>query len=342
MLGGGVERLAADWAAGLASRHHDVHLVTPRAPLWPRAPLSWRGVVVHPLESEAYRERGAEVAARLRPDVVHVHNRPGWVLDLPSPVVISLHNPPAGWLPPGSEQEPSWRDAFAAAAAILPVSGWLAGVVRPTLPDGVPVTVLRGHVDLDAFRLTGTKPAASTVAFAGKLDPKKGLDVLLDSIDEPPLRSARLVVCSPLPPVAGFEPWQERILRRVTAHPRVEALVPLWSPSDLAAVLGAVSSVAVPTVGDETFGLVSIEAQACGTRVVVSDSGGLPETVLPGVTGHVVPRGDPSALATALADVGRLSGDPRRFVENEFALPSRVAQLESVYSSVVSGSARGA
>ena len=339
MLGGGVERLAADWAAGLAARHHDVHLVTPRAPLWPRGRMSWRGVVVHPLESDRYRERGAEVAARLRPDVVHVHNRPGWVPDLPPPAVVSLHNPPAGWLPPGSEQEPSWRDTFAAAAAVLPVSGWLAAVVRPALPAGVPLTVVRGHVDLEAFRPTGTKSTSFRVAFAGKLDPKKGLDVLLDSIDEPPLRSARLAVCSPLPPVAGFEPWQEAVLRRATAHPRVDVLLPLSSPSDLAAVLTAASSVADPTVGDEAFGLVSIEAQACGTRVVVSDSGGLPETVLPGVTGHVVPRGDASALADALADVARLSGDPRRFVETEFALPSRVDELEAIYDSLTGGSA---
>ena len=70
----------------------------------------------------------------------------------------------------------------------------------------------------------------------------------------------------------------------------------------------------------EPFGLVSIEAQACGCPVVVADQGGLPETVLHGSTGWRVPRGpedaarrldeleDPNrraAMAARAADHGR-------------------------------------
>jgi phosphatidylinositol alpha-1,6-mannosyltransferase len=51
----------------------------------------------------------------------------------------------------------------------------------------------------------------------------------------------------------------------------------------------------------EAFGIVSLEAAACGLPVVIGDSGGAPETVLDGETGYVVPGGDAPTLATRLA-----------------------------------------
>ena len=64
--------------------------------------------------------------------------------------------------------------------------------------------------------------------------------------------------------------------------------------------------VAVSRLDSESFGVAVIEASACGLPVVVSDAGGLPEVVEDGVTGLVVPRDSPSALAEAIA---RLIGD---------------------------------
>lgn len=55
-----------------------------------------------------------------------------------------------------------------------------------------------------------------------------------------------------------------------------------------------------PTVGDEPFGLVPIEAMACGRPVVATASGGIKETILDGETGFVVGRNDPAALAARI------------------------------------------
>src|SRR5437899_2361597 len=93
VLGGGVERLVAEWAQALSRRGIEVHIASPRAPLWPAAEMDWDGVRVHPLPAGSYREAVAELAWEMVPDIVHVHNRPGWVIDLPRPVVVSLHNP---------------------------------------------------------------------------------------------------------------------------------------------------------------------------------------------------------------------------------------------------------
>ena len=50
----------------------------------------------------------------------------------------------------------------------------------------------------------------------------------------------------------------------------------------------------------ESFGMVALEAMACGSPVVASRVGGLTTTVKDGVTGYLVPEGDPAALATRL------------------------------------------
>jgi glycosyltransferase involved in cell wall biosynthesis len=63
----------------------------------------------------------------------------------------------------------------------------------------------------------------------------------------------------------------------------------------------------VPSLWQEPFGLVAIEAQARGTVVVASDVGALPEIVSNGRTGYLVPRADPVALAEMLR---RVLSDP--------------------------------
>ena len=170
VLGGGLEKLAADWARGLAARGHDVHIATTPAPLWPLVPLEWRGTTVHPLDRERYVSAAADLARSLRPDVIHLHNRPGWSHAFTPPVVVSLHNPPEGWDEAGVH-------ALHHATVLLPVSHWLAR----QLPPETRHVVMPGHVDTDVFCPASVRRVPRTIVFAGQLDPKKGLDLLLDS-----------------------------------------------------------------------------------------------------------------------------------------------------------------
>jgi glycosyltransferase involved in cell wall biosynthesis len=56
-------------------------------------------------------------------------------------------------------------------------------------------------------------------------------------------------------------------------------------------------------VGGETFGRVSVEAQACGVPVLCSNNGGIPETLQPGVTGLLLPPGDVAAWRDAILEL---------------------------------------
>jgi phosphatidylinositol alpha-1,6-mannosyltransferase len=87
----------------------------------------------------------------------------------------------------------------------------------------------------------------------------------------------------------------------------------------------------------EGLGIVLLEAQACGVPVVAGDSGGAPETVRPGETGHVVDGRDLRALVDALADLltdrsrARGMGEAgRRWMAEAWTWPTQVAHLEAL------------
>lgn len=103
--------------------------------------------------------------------------------------------------------------------------------------------------------------------------------------------------------------------------------------------------VAASRLDSESFGVAAVEASACGVPVVVSDAGGLPEVVREGVTGLVVRRDDPKALASSLTDLvlnpdrraafGRMG---RSHVLKQYEWEHCVDKMIDVYESVIAES----
>ncbi len=195
------------------------------------------------------------------------------------------------------------------------------------------VTVAPG-VDLEHFRpgeasasrtRLGVPPDAVVLLFVGRIQPLKAPDVLLRA-------AARLLgpdSATALP--SSGRTLRSRLVVAVVGGPSGTGLAEPTALQDLAASLGmsdvvrfeapaspdrlrdwyrAADVVAVPS-HNESFGLVALEAQACGTPVVATDIGGLRTTVRNGVSGLLVPGHDAGqwagALTRALADRTRLS-----------------------------------
>ena len=178
------------------------------------------------------------------------------------------------------------------------------------------VTVAPG-VDLEHFRpgtaataargiartRLGVPPDAVVLLFVGRLQPLKAPDVLLRAaarlLEQDPSVRDRLVLAVVGGPSGNGqeEPARLRDLARSLDLPvRFE---PPCDPTRLRDWYRAADVVAVPS-HNESFGLVALEAQACGTPVVATDVGGLRTTVRDGVSGLLVPGHDPGAWAAAL------------------------------------------
>jgi glycosyltransferase involved in cell wall biosynthesis len=95
-----------------------------------------------------------------------------------------------------------------------------------------------------------------------------------------------------------------------------------------------------PTTDQEPYGLVPLEAMACGVPLVVSRSGGMQETVVDGVTGIVVECGDAKALARAALELLRSEARAARLVEaacehvKAYDVRRHVADVGAVYAEV--------
>jgi phosphatidylinositol alpha-1,6-mannosyltransferase len=109
--------------------------------------------------------------------------------------------------------------------------------------------------------------------------------------------------------IVGSGPDEERLRQIVDHHGLHDAVhfagrVP-WD--DLLLYYNAADVFVMPSREDppdvEGFGLVFLEANACGTPVIGANAGGVPDAIVDGTTGYLVPPADPAALADALASV---------------------------------------
>jgi D-inositol-3-phosphate glycosyltransferase len=183
------------------------------------------------------------------------------------------------------------------------------------------VAVVHPGVNLDLFRPGAGRAAARArlglpqdaviPLFAGRIQPLKAPDVLLRAVavllaEDPSLRERLIVPVVGGPSGSGLAKPER--LQKLAARLGIADMVRFRPPvgqSGLADWYRAASVLVMPSYS-ESFGLVAVEAQACGTPVVAAAVGGLPVAVRDGVSGFLVAGHDPADYARAL----------RRFVDD--------------------------
>jgi D-inositol-3-phosphate glycosyltransferase len=177
-------------------------------------------------------------------------------------------------------------------------------VVHP----GVDLNVFRPGDPAEARRRLGLPADAVVLLFAGRIQPLKAPDVLLRAVAvllerDPALRERLVVPVVGGPSGSGLEePTSLVDLARALGVADVTRFVPPVSQQELARWYTAATLVCVPSY-NESFGLVAVEAQACGTPVVAAAVGGLGTAVDDGTTGVLVAGHEPDDYARAIAQV---------------------------------------
>ena len=108
---------------------------------------------------------------------------------------------------------------------------------------------------------------------------------------------------------------------------------------DVPEVLRALDVLCIPSVRHEGVPQIGLQALACGTAVVGSDCGGIPEIIQEGRTGRIFPAGDANKLASriletlkATDETNRMIHEGRKWVESKYSLDLMLNQLETIYA----------
>jgi glycosyltransferase involved in cell wall biosynthesis len=299
--------------------------------------------------------RMARMIAAHHPDVIHQHTAT-WTLPAVrasrrtgAPLVATMHGADVflnlrqvttamqRW------HRTNFRAAVRQARALLPVSRYLADRAAEA---GAPADKLQVHyqgVDTDLFTPGPNREANEipVVTHVGALHRRKGVHDLV---------AASCALVEELPHelhLVGTGPLRDALADEARRHPHIKLLGAL----DRAQVREELRASDVFVLATQEYngsreaaGLVTLEAQACGLPVVVNDSGGAAEMLVPGETGLLAQEKDAESLTAAVRtllampalerrDMGRRG---RQFVADERSTAHAVTELEGIYRSLTS------
>ena len=210
------------------------------------------------------------------------------------------------------------------------------------IPPGVDVSHFYPISQDEAKEVIGVPPCEEMLLFVGRIEPLKGLDTLIQAIAQ--MQTRGVYVCLT---VIGGDPNTSPEAQSAEMA-RVQTLREEAGLSDLITFLGkrgqdtlpyyysAADVVVVPSYY-ESFGMVALEAMACGTPVVASQVGGLAFLVQDGVTGFTVPVDEPGALADKLMmlvrdpELRRRLGEQALAVAQQYAWENIAARILALY-----------
>ena len=297
---------------------------------------------------DAWRRHIHEVVSTFKPDVIHAHHV--WITPFVAhetglPYVISCH----GTDLMGFRKGPRYRDYALEAAqnanAIIAISKQVQSDAVQTYqipPERVPL--IGNGFGTDHFKLLPNLSRAEAleefglagdnyplVSFVGKFTDFKGIDVLLKAaaIYEEHLEEVQTLLLGDGVLWDDMHALKEQLgLRGVhfLGHQSQDVLARIYNVADVSVVPSRV----------EPFGLVAVEALACGTPVVATDAGGLPDFINEKV-GALVPVDDPESLARAI--INEIEGGAKQskgIYANKYAYESytwekQVAKMIALY-----------
>jgi glycosyltransferase involved in cell wall biosynthesis len=203
---------------------------------------------------------------------------------------------------------------------------------RNQMPELRYAGVVYNGIDLDRYPLRQDKE--DFLLFLGRTSPEKGP---LRAVETARAAGLPLVMAVKIAEAVEVEHWERDVYPALPSGTRVLSEISHEEKVDL---LQRARAVLFPIDWEEPFGLVMTEAMACGTPVIATPRGSVPEVMADGVTGFVIPVEDyAEAAAAALERVGEIDPNAcRAYVEGRFSKEEMVSGYEAAYERVVSSS----
>lgn len=270
-----------------------------------------------------YKSSFISLLRREDPHAIYVHHEAyglatfqvyfaNWLLDQKPIGFYSAQNIKKNYPPPFSLFE---SFVYSQSDFSFPITERVLSVLREKGYSG-PATVLPLGVDASEFHAEDHTPRSEMcsspedvlIGYVGRIEEAKGLSTFLDALNHVPAKNYELILI-------GNGPYEERLFEKARSLGIDEHITHLGyvDHSDISSYISALDMLVLPseTQSDwkEQFGRVIIEALACKTPVVGSDSGEIPHLIRDTGGGLIFPEGDPGSLADRLQT---LIGNPER------------------------------
>jgi glycosyltransferase involved in cell wall biosynthesis len=337
---GGQEKLLVEFARGADRGRFELRFVS----------LGFRGSLADDIEAQGWPVTGlglpsglrprlilklAQCFRRWRPDVVHTHDQRALVYAGPAArltrVPMIVHTRHGRDIHATPRQTTVIRHLSRLVDRFVCVSEEVAELSRGQGIAGSRLRTIKNGIDTGRFRFSGPNAAGPVVTVA-RLSPEKDVANLVRATALVAQRAPEMRV-----EVAGGGPCQEGLKRLAADLGVVDRITFTDELRDVAAVLARARMFVLPSLSEGTP-LTVLEAMACGLPVVATRVGGIPDVVIEGETGLLVPAADPPALAEAVLSLWR---DPergeamgkagRKRTEEWFDVRQMVANYETLY-----------
>jgi glycosyltransferase involved in cell wall biosynthesis len=295
-----------------------------------------------------------EIVNRLTPDVIHAHstyivfNRVLHALVKDGELrgvalVATIHGLPKPIILPGGIKTTDYEQlaAYCPFDRILAVSDTVARSLHDLLAgqrEDTRVQRLYIGINLDVFRPDSSKNKRWDVAFMGRLEPMKGVDVFPEMLEILRKKHPRLKMV-----MTGDGSLRETLLAELKAR-EVDTMVDYLGVVDARRVPEVInmSRVILYPSRQEPFGLSVLEGMACGVPVITANIYGPSEIVSHGIDGYTIPPGNPQVLADAVDTLltdnelyRRISQNSRISVESKYDIQLHIPSLMEIYLELI-------
>ncbi|MBE3593705.1 MAG: N-acetyl-alpha-D-glucosaminyl L-malate synthase BshA [Candidatus Carbobacillus altaicus] len=368
---GGSGVVASQLALALVRRGHEVHIISDAVPF--RLNDSHSAMMFHLVEAPSYpafrnppweislSSKIAQLIDEVALDVVHAHYAIPFALCAlwgremavkKARVVTTLHGTDISLFASDMSLYAAIRYALLQSDAVTAVSNWLKRETERLFSDGEmhrPIHVIHNFIDPHAHEMrhsgfidpharekqNSSGQATQLIVHVSNFRPIKRVPDLVQAFYRVRQRlPVRLLLIGDGPELAQVKMLAEHLGIK-------EDIEWVGNVTDVRPYLARADVFVLPSE-TESFGLSALEAMACGLPVVATKSGGLPEVVVDGETGYLVPVGDIAALAEALLKVlgdwrqaAALGEAGRRRAFKYFALDEKISAYEALYRQVL-------